>query len=65
MQEFFMQLDAETCLHCCAWLPQTPPVAVVQIVHGVSEYVARYDGFASFLAEQGYLVVGEDHAGHG
>ncbi len=65
MQEFFMQLDSETCLHCCAWLPKTPPVAVVQIIHGVAEYVARYDAFASFLADRGYLVVGEDHAGHG
>lgn len=65
MQEFFLQLDTDTCLHCCAWLPKVQPVAVVQIVHGVAEYVARYDHFASFLASHGYLVVGEDHAGHG
>lgn len=65
MQEFFLQLDDATCLHCCAWLPEIPPVAVVQIIHGVAEYVARYDHFASFLARRGYLVVGEDHAGHG
>lgn len=65
MQEFFLQLDSETCLHCCAWLPEAQPVAVVQVVHGVAEYTARYDHFASFLARHGYLVVGEDHAGHG
>ncbi len=65
MQEFFMKLDSRTCLHCCMWLPKETPKAVVQIIHGVAEYTARYDHFASFLADRGYLVVGEDHAGHG
>lgn len=65
MQEFFMKLEDSTCLHCCMWLPKEAPKAVVQIVHGVAEYAARYDHFASFLADRGYLVVGEDHAGHG
>ena len=29
------------------------------------EFVDRYDGFASYLADHGYLVTGEDHLGHG
>ncbi|MFR0733434.1 MAG: serine aminopeptidase domain-containing protein [Oscillospiraceae bacterium] len=41
------------------------PRAVVQLVHGIAEYVARYDSFARFLNRQGFLVVGEDHMGHG
>lgn len=41
------------------------PKAVVQIVHGISEYVGRYDAFARWLADHGYLVCGEDHLGHG
>ena len=52
-------------MHCCQWLPEGQPVGVVQIVHGVAEYIARYDEFARFLAAHGYLVVGEDHPGHG
>ena len=47
------------------WLPQGQPRAVVQIVHGVAEYVGRYDHVARFLTEQGFLVCGEDHLGHG
>ncbi|GHU44928.1 hydrolase [Spirochaetia bacterium] len=46
------------------WAEDTP-VAVVQLVHGMAEYVARYDEFARFLAENGFAVCGNDHAGHG
>lgn len=52
-------------LHCCKWLPEGKPRAVVQIIHGIAEYVARYDGFAKWLNSQGIAVVGEDHMGHG
>lgn len=51
--------------HARLWLPSAPPRAVVQIVHGVADHVARYDAFARFLAEHGFAVCGEDHLGHG
>lgn len=38
---------------------------VVQLVHGMEEHIGRYDGFASVLADNGYIVVGHDHLGHG
>lgn len=38
---------------------------MVQIVHGIVEYVERYDHFANFLTGQGFAVVAEDHMGHG
>ena len=48
------------------WLPeQGTYLGIVQIVHGMVEYVDRYDDFARFLCENGYIVVGEDHLGHG
>ena len=47
------------------WRPEGEPRGVVQLVHGVAEHVGRYDGFARFLAGQGFLVCGEDHLGHG
>ena len=46
------------------WLPDSAPVAVVQIVHGVSEHIGRYDRVAQFLAAHGMVVCGEDHLGH-
>ena len=38
---------------------------VVQIAHGMAEHFERYNAFADFLAERGYVVCGEDHLGHG
>ena len=40
-------------------------MAVLQIVHGVAEHVQRYDHFAEFMASHGFLVVAQDHMGHG
>ena len=57
--------DGKTKLHGVTWEPEGKVRAVVQIVHGMIEYIERYDGFASYLAERGYFVIGHDHLGHG
>ena len=38
---------------------------VIQVVHGMLEYIERYDEFARAMAENGYFVIGHDHLGHG
>lgn len=43
----------------------TNPVGVVQLTHGWGEYIDRYDDMARMLAENGYVVVGQDHIAHG
>lgn len=48
-----------------SWVEDSAPQAVVVIVHGMAEHSARYDSFAVFLAEHGYAVYMNDHAGHG
>lgn len=52
-------------IHYCRWTPEGSPRAVLQIIHGIAEYIERYDEFAEFLCSQGFLVVAEDHMGHG
>lgn len=47
------------------WTDVQNPKGVVQIVHGMVEYGARYDAFARFLNEHGFVVVADDHRGHG
>ena len=37
----------------------------MQIVHGMCEYVDRYDDFANYLTQNGFAVIGNDHLGHG
>ncbi len=61
----FSSCDGHSVIHCRKWIPEKEPVAVVQLVHGMVEYIERYDEFAKFLASKGYLVVGHDHIGHG
>jgi len=51
-------------LHTLIWRPESP-VGVVQILHGMSEHIARYNEFARFLCENGYAVIGHSHLGHG
>jgi alpha-beta hydrolase superfamily lysophospholipase len=47
------------------WLPEGPPKAIVQIVHGWAEHAARYARVAEALCRQGYGVCADDHRGHG
>ena len=64
MEVFYMQTPVGM-IHCCQWLPEGKPVGIVQIIHGISEYIGRYAPLAKFLSSKGWLVVGEDHPGHG
>lgn len=61
----FNSNDGHSTIHCVKWVPDCEPVAVLQIVHGMVEYIERYDEFAKYLNTKGYLVVGHDHIGHG
>ncbi len=38
---------------------------IIQLVHGMSEHIGRYEKFAKVLSNNGYIVVGHDHLGHG
>lgn len=67
MTEFFLpSSDPLQQLHYQVWEPaDTAPVAVLQIIHGMEEYVARYDTLARDLVARGWAVIGHDHLGHG
>ena len=63
---YFKSSNKETKVHGICWIPENIKVrAVLQIVHGMVEFVDRYDDFARFLGAQGIVVVGDDHLGHG
>ena len=47
------------------WQPEGEVRAVVQIVHGMAEHIARYDRLARALCAAGYAVAGHSHLGHG
>ena len=62
---YYPSADGNTKIHAMKWIPDKAPRAIFQIIHGMTEYVGRYDAFATFMCEHGFLVVGEDHLGHG
>ncbi|MDR1132140.1 MAG: lysophospholipase [Oscillospiraceae bacterium] len=66
LNEFsFSSCDCKSTIYVREWLPDTAPTGIVQISHGVSEHISRYDEFARFLASHGFVVAGGDHLGHG
>ena len=62
---YYPSADGRTRIHAVRWEPEGKPAGIVQIIHGMIEFIDRYDEFASYLAEHGFLVTGEDHLGHG
>lgn len=63
---YYLSADEKTQIHAIEWIPEEEqPKAVVQLCHGMAEYIARYDDFGEFLSLNGYYVVGHDHLGHG
>ncbi len=66
----FPSADGTSTVHAVLWQSAAvaagqPPRGVVQLIHGMAEHIGRYDGFARFLAAQGFAVCGHDHIGHG
>ncbi|MBR2895189.1 MAG: lysophospholipase [Oscillospiraceae bacterium] len=63
---FFTSSDGSTLIHVNQWTPLNRRIlGVVQIAHGVAEYGARYAPFAEYLCKHGFVVVANDHLGHG
>lgn len=65
-QSSYPSANGRDTVACCVWTPaDAVPCAVVQIAHGMQEYVRRYEPFARYLCAHGYAVGGNDHLGHG
>lgn len=47
------------------WEDVRTPRATVVLVHGMCEYISRYDDFCKFLNANGYYVMGMDNRGFG
>ena len=68
---YFDSRDGLTKIHAVRYEPEESalvdgkPVAILQIVHGMAEYVERYEETAKYFTELGFVVTGEDHLGHG
>ncbi len=66
-EEFYVDsVDGIHMIHGYRWYdPEIKSKGVLQIVHGMLEYIDRYDELARHMASEGYFVIGHDHLGHG
>lgn len=62
---YYLSADGKNKIHGVEWVPKKEIKGIVQIVHGMVEYIKRYDEFANYLVDRGYLVTGIDLLGHG
>lgn len=66
-EEFYVgSSDGIHMIHGYRWYdPQRKIKGILQIVHGMLEYIERYEELAERMASEGYFVIGHDHLGHG
>lgn len=62
---YFPSADGVNRIHAVEWVPENEVKAVLQISHGMVEYIERYAPFAEYLNGFGIYVTGNDHLGHG
>lgn len=66
IQELYLYKDAiEKECQAYIWRPEGEVKCVLQIVHGMTEHMGRYEELAEFLTQEGIAVAGFDLRGHG
>ena len=63
--EIFEFHSGEKALSAVLWLPDGEPNAVLQIAHGMTEHIGRYEALAEQMTANGVAVCGFDLRGHG
>lgn len=58
-------VDGFNTINGIMWVPEGEIKCILQISHGMIEFIDRYDDFAGYLSGKGILVIGNDHIGHG
>jgi len=62
----FPSHDGKNTVYACLYTPKfCTAKGIVQLVHGMVDYVERYEPLAEFLTGEGYIVAGNHHLGHG
>lgn len=62
---FFPSADKQTNIHMIMWEPDGEVLGVIQVVHGITEHIMRYEEMAYYFTNRGIAVVGIDLLGHG
>ena len=66
IEEFKYHSSSDVCdIYAIRYVPEGEIRGVLQIAHGMQEFIGRYDLFMRWLCGKGYVVTGNDHLGHG
>jgi len=61
----FPSRDGKTTIYAEKYVPDKEIRGILIVAHGMNEYFGRYLEMCEVLANEGYLVAGPDHLGHG
>ncbi len=61
----FLSSDGVSTISGQIYIPKAEPKGIIQICHGMCEYIGRYHRFMEDMANDGFIVAGHDHLGHG
>lgn len=65
-EQYFLSSDGKNNIHVELFIPSDNNIrAVVQISHGMMDYIGRYALLAERLCAAGFVLAGNDHLGHG
>ena len=63
---YYTSRDAVTKIHAIEWIPDGEVKGILQICHGMVEYIDRYDDFAKYMtAPSGTRTIRADRRGPG
>ena len=62
----YKSTDGRSTVYAELYIPRTAEVkGIVQLAHGMADYVGRYTELADYLCSEGYVFAGNHHLGHG
>jgi len=62
---FLRSSNGKRDLSCYVYTPDTAVRGIIQISHGMCDYIENYARLAEYFCERGFVVCGNDHLGHG
>lgn len=64
-EDFMLESPDKRPVSAVLWTPDCAPKAILQITHGMTEHIHRYDTLAEALVSRGIAVAGFNLRGHG
>ena len=62
----FLSSNKKNNIHAICCTPENGQATkILQIVHGMTEYIEKYIPFMEYLTSKGFIVIGHDQLGHG